>query len=55
MVSNISILIDADISIEKIKNCMGDPEADVENDVLKTEQLVQVIPFVPRSHFHCLF
>lgn len=31
-----------DISIEKIKNCMGDPEADVENDVLKTEQLVQV-------------
>lgn len=31
-----------DLPIEKIKMCMGDPEADVENQVLKTEQEVQV-------------
>lgn len=30
------------LPIEKIKKCMGDPEADVENDVLKTEQELQV-------------
>lgn len=28
--------------MEKIKKCMGDPEADVENEVLKNEQQVQV-------------
>jgi hypothetical protein len=27
---------------EMIAECMGDPEADVDNDVLKTEQIVQV-------------
>ncbi|KAF4391412.1 hypothetical protein F8388_008023 [Cannabis sativa] len=31
-----------DLPIEKIKKCMGDPEADVDNDVLKIEQAVQV-------------
>lgn len=31
-----------DLPIEKIKDCMGDPEADVENDVLKIEQDRQV-------------
>ncbi|KAK6254256.1 hypothetical protein QUC31_015976 [Theobroma cacao] len=31
-----------DLPIEKIKKCMGDPEADVENEVLKTEQERQV-------------
>ncbi|KAI4332088.1 hypothetical protein L6164_017025 [Bauhinia variegata] len=31
-----------DVPIEKIKKCMGDPEADAENDVLKTEQSVQI-------------
>nr|GLL29919.1 vacuolar-sorting receptor 6 isoform X2 [Ipomoea trifida] len=31
-----------DLPIEKIKKCMGDPEADVENAVLKTEQDLQV-------------
>lgn len=30
------------LPIEKIKSCMGDPEADVENQVLKTEQDLQV-------------
>ncbi|XP_030550062.2 vacuolar-sorting receptor 6 [Rhodamnia argentea] len=30
------------LPIDKIKRCMGDPEADVENEVLKTEQEVQV-------------
>ncbi|EXB83259.1 Vacuolar-sorting receptor 6 [Morus notabilis] len=30
------------LPIEKIKKCMGDPEADVENAVLKNEQVVQV-------------
>lgn len=44
IVCNSSNLINADLPIEKIKKCMGDPEADVENDVLKTEQIVQVIP-----------
>lgn len=27
---------------DKISKCMGDPEADVDNDVLRTEQLLQV-------------
>ena len=31
-----------DLPVEKIKDCMGDPEADVENDVLKIEQDRQV-------------
>ncbi|XP_019150634.1 PREDICTED: vacuolar-sorting receptor 6 isoform X2 [Ipomoea nil] len=31
-----------DLPVEKIKKCMGDPEADVENAVLKTEQDLQV-------------
>ncbi|XWS62320.1 hypothetical protein CRYUN_Cryun06bG0000900 [Craigia yunnanensis] len=31
-----------DLPVEKIKKCMGDPEADVENEVLKTEQELQV-------------
>lgn len=31
-----------DLPIEKIRKCMGDPEADVENEILKTEQEVQV-------------
>ncbi|XP_042477336.1 vacuolar-sorting receptor 6 [Macadamia integrifolia] len=31
-----------DLPIEKIDKCMGDPEADVENEVLKTEQDLQV-------------
>ncbi|XP_072969705.1 vacuolar-sorting receptor 6-like [Typha angustifolia] len=30
------------LSLDKISNCMGDPEADTENEVLKTEQAVQV-------------
>lgn len=35
--------MDADLPIEKIRKCVGDPEADVENEVLKVEQEVQVI------------
>lgn len=31
-----------DLPIDKIRKCMGDPEADVENEVLKIEQEVQV-------------
>ncbi|BAT80217.1 hypothetical protein LR48_Vigan468s004000 [Vigna angularis] len=31
-----------DLPMEKIKKCMGDPEADVENEVLKNEQQVQI-------------
>ncbi|XP_015067102.1 vacuolar-sorting receptor 6 [Solanum pennellii] len=31
-----------DLPVDKIKKCMGDPEANVENDVLKTEQDLQV-------------
>ncbi|XP_016484907.1 vacuolar-sorting receptor 6 [Nicotiana tabacum] len=31
-----------DLPVEKIKKCMGDPEANVENKVLKTEQDLQV-------------
>lgn len=30
------------IPVEKINKCMGDPEADTENQVLKTEQELQV-------------
>jgi len=32
----------AGLPMDKIDKCMGDPEADAENDVLKTEQIVQV-------------
>jgi len=28
--------------MDKIDKCMGDPDADAENDVLRTEQIVQV-------------
>ena len=35
--------MDADLPVEKIKKCIGDPEADVENEVLRTEQELQVI------------
>lgn len=35
-------MINADLPIEKIQKCMGDPLADVENEVLKNEQIVQV-------------
>ena len=28
--------------MDMIVKCMGDPEADAENDVLRTEQIVQV-------------
>lgn len=37
------ILIDADLPVDKINECMGDPEADVDNRVLKIEQEMQVI------------
>lgn len=30
------------LPVDKIKKCMGDPEADVENEVLKNEQDKQV-------------
>ncbi|GMJ00616.1 VACUOLAR SORTING RECEPTOR 7, VACUOLAR SORTING RECEPTOR 3;1, binding protein of 80 kDa 3;1 [Hibiscus trionum] len=36
------VMSSLDLPIEKIKRCMGDPEADVENDVLKQEQQLQV-------------
>ncbi|XP_074333083.1 vacuolar-sorting receptor 6-like [Apium graveolens] len=36
------VLKSLNLPIEKIKDCMGDPEADVENDVLKIEQERQV-------------
>ncbi|KAJ8758647.1 hypothetical protein K2173_000368 [Erythroxylum novogranatense] len=32
------VLKSLDLPVDKIKNCMGDPEADVDNEVLKTEQ-----------------
>lgn len=35
-----------DLPIEKIKKCMGNPEDDVENEVLKAEQEVQVIHII---------
>lgn len=35
--------MDADLPVEKIEKCMGDPEADVENEVLSIEQELQVI------------
>ncbi|KAJ9168473.1 hypothetical protein P3X46_019991 [Hevea brasiliensis] len=36
------VLKSLDLPIDKIKKCMGDPEADAENEVLKTEQELQV-------------
>lgn len=35
-----------DLPIEKIKKCMGDRDADVENEVLKMEQNLQVRTFL---------
>lgn len=35
--------MNADLPLDKIRTCVGDPEADVENEVLKTEQELQVI------------
>ncbi|XP_056859070.1 vacuolar-sorting receptor 7 isoform X1 [Raphanus sativus] len=32
----------SELPIEKIKKCMGDPEADTDNEVLKMEQVVQL-------------
>ncbi|KAI9401057.1 hypothetical protein POPTR_001G075600v4 [Populus trichocarpa] len=36
------VLKSLDLPVEKIQKCMGNPEADVENEVLKTEQELQV-------------
>ncbi|CAK7335942.1 unnamed protein product [Dovyalis caffra] len=36
------VLKSLDLPVEKINKCVGDPEADVENEVLKTEQEQQV-------------
>jgi hypothetical protein len=33
----------AGLPMDVIDKCMGDPEADAENEVLKTEQIVQVV------------
>jgi hypothetical protein len=33
----------AGLPMDMIDKCMGDPDADAENDVLKTEQIVQVV------------
>jgi hypothetical protein len=33
----------AGLPMDMIEECMGDPEADADNDVLKTEQTVQVL------------
>lgn len=35
-------LIAADLPVDKIKKCMGNPEDDAENAVLKAEQEIQV-------------
>jgi hypothetical protein len=43
--NNLFFVYPSDLPIEKIQKCMGDPEADVENDVLKTEQDLQVFAF----------
>lgn len=42
-VSNGNNPIESDLPIDDIEKCMGDPKADVENEVLKTEQLLQVL------------
>jgi hypothetical protein len=42
-VSNGNNPIESDLPIDDIKKCMGNPEADVENEVLKTEQQLQVL------------
>ncbi|KAE8728988.1 Vacuolar-sorting receptor 6 [Hibiscus syriacus] len=36
------VMSSLDLPIEKIKKCMGDPEADIENEVLKQEQQLRV-------------
>ena len=40
-----------DLPVDKIKKCMGNPEADEENEVLKVEQERQVHTFYVYSYF----
>lgn len=50
----ISILyINTGLPIDKIKKCIGDPEADVENELLKTEQELQVIQLLQKTICYC--
>ncbi|WZY69002.1 hypothetical protein YC2023_001242 [Brassica napus] len=37
-----NVIKSLNLPIEKVKKCMGDPEADTDNEVLKMEQVVQV-------------
>ncbi|CAH8345996.1 unnamed protein product [Eruca vesicaria subsp. sativa] len=37
-----NVIKSLNLPIEKVKKCMGDPEADTENEVLKMEQVVQL-------------
>lgn len=39
---NLLSVYSIDVDIKKVDECIGDPEADVENPVLKTEQEAQV-------------
>lgn len=41
------------LPIDKIKKCIGDPEADVENELLKTEQELQVIQLLRKTICYC--
>lgn len=38
--------MDSDIDLKKVDKCIGDPDADVENPILKAEQESQVCLFV---------
>jgi len=44
------------LPLDKIKKCIGDPDANVENEVLKAEQALQVLAlFLNASIFDRLF
>jgi hypothetical protein len=45
MTSQIFYSISAGLDMKKIERCMGDPDADSENPVLKEEQDAQVLPY----------
>lgn len=50
--SNSFKLFAADLPIDKIKKCMGNPEDDAENEVLKAEQEIQVKHIFPYCWFN---
>ena len=42
ILDSLSVIVHSDIDLKKVDKCIGDPDADVENPILKAEQESQV-------------